>query len=206
MVSRQVLARFMALLLVVATLAGCSTSNVRATGACPQELGTFSKYVIGPGDVLQIFVWRHEELSTSLPVRPDGRISMPLAEDVVAVGRTPTELARDIEVELAEYLRTPKVNIIVASQGTANQIQVVGNVRSPQSLGFRDGIRLLDVIVAVGGLDDFAAGNRSKIVRQIDGESVECKVRISDLMKDGDIEQNVFLYPGDVIVVPQSRF
>lgn len=206
MAAKQLSIRLTVLLLLVATLNGCSSSNIRSAGACPQELGTFSKYVIGPGDVLQIFVWRHEELSTSLPVRPDGRISMPLVEDVVAVGRTPTELAREIEVQLAEYLRTPKVNIIVSSQGAANQIQVVGNVRSPQSLAFRDGIRLLDVIVAVGGLDDFAAGNRSKIVRQIDGESVECKVRISDLMEDGDIEQNIYLYPGDVIVVPQSRF
>jgi len=204
--AKQLSIRLTVLLLLVATLNGCSSSNIRSAGACPQELGTFSKYVIGPGDVLQIFVWRHEELSTSLPVRPDGRISMPLVEDVVAVGRTPTELAREIEVQLAEYLRTPKVNIIVSSQGAANQIQVVGNVRSPQSLAFRDGIRLLDVIVAVGGLDDFAAGNRSKIVRQIDGEPVECKVRISDLMEDGDIEQNIYLYPGDVIVVPQSRF
>ena len=109
-------------------------------------------------------------------------------------------------MRLSEYLRTPKVNIIVTSQGSGNQIQVVGNVMSPQSVPYREGLLLLDAIVAVGGLDEFAAGNRSKIVRQIDGRATECRVRIKNLMEDGDVSQNVRLYPGDVIIVPEARF
>ena len=127
-------------------------------------------------------------------------------QDMVAVGKTPTALARDLEVELAEFLRTPKVNIIVTQQGVANQIQIVGNVSAPTAISYRQGIRLLDAMIAVGGLDDFAAGNRAKLVRQVDGRSVECQVKLKDLLTDGDIKQNVALYPGDVIIVPQARF
>lgn len=184
----------------------CGSTGTEKTGACPEMEAITTEYVIGAGDTLQVFVWRHDDISTTVPVRPDGRISIPLVEDVVAVGRTPTELARVIETHLSEFLRTPKVNIIVTSQGTGSQIQIVGNVMDPQSLPYRDGLRLLDAMVAVGGLDEFAAGNRSKIVRQIDGRATECRVRITSLMEDGDISQNVLLYPGDVIIVPQARF
>ena len=187
-------------------ISSCASGDSRRSDACPVIEGAITDYVIGAGDSLKVFVWRHDELTSSIPVRPDGRISIPLVEDVIAVGKTPTELARSIEERLAEYLRTPKVNIIVTEQGAANQIQVVGNVVNPKSLPFREGLRLLDVIVAAGGLDDFAAGNRSKIVRQIDGSLTECRVRIRDLMKDGDVSQNVQIFPGDVIVVPQARF
>ena len=187
-------------------VSACSSTGLEKTGACPVEEGITTEYVIGAGDTLQVFVWRHDDISSTVPVRPDGRISIPLVEDVVAVGRTPTDLARDIEAQLSEFLRTPKVNIIVTSQGTGNQIQVVGNVMNAQSVPYREGLRLLDVMVAVGGLDEFAAGNRSKIVRQIDGRATECQVRVKNLMEDGDVSQNVRLYPGDVVIVPQARF
>ena len=186
-------------------LAACGTTPT-GVDACPKPESASPDYRIGAGDMLQIFVWRHDELTTTVPVRPDGKISIPLVEDMISVGKTPTALARDIEAELAEFLRTPKVNIIVTEQGVANQIQIVGNVSAPKAISYRDGIRLLDAMIAVGGLDDFAAGNRAKLVRQVDGRSVECQVKLKDLLTDGDIKQNVALYPGDVIIVPQARF
>lgn len=193
--------------LATALLAGCvSGGSASRVASCEEPVSQSPDYVIGAGDSLQIFVWRHEDLSTTVPVRPDGKISVPLVEDMIAVGKTPTALARDIEQQYSEYLRTPKVNIIVVTQGTSNQIQVVGNVVQPQSLPYRSGIKVLDVIIAVGGLDEFAAGNRSKIIRQLDDKSIECRVRLDDLVKDGDMTQNRNMYPGDVLIVPQSRF
>ena len=164
--------RIVGLSVIFLTLAACAGGGKRGVAPdCPEPAKHSTDYVIGAGDSLEIFVWRNPDLTTNVPVRPDGRISIPLAEGMQAVGKTPTELARDIEAVFAEYLRTPKVNIIVATQGAANQIQVVGNVASPQSLPYRAGIKLLDVVVAVGGLDDFAAGNRAKIIRQVDDDS-----------------------------------
>lgn len=197
--------RLTAVTVLLVCLVSC-VSQPSGIQACPEPKLLSPDYVIGSGDYLQIFVWRHDELTTTVPVRPDGKISIPLVEDVVAVGKTPTALARDIETELGEYLRTPKVNIIVTRQGVDNQIQIVGNVSDPKAIPYRDGIRLLDVMISVGGLDDYAAGNRAKLVRQVDGESIECGVRLKDLLTDGDTSQNVSLYPGDVIIVPQARF
>ena len=196
------LGRIMLLGLVALCLTGCASGSV----VCKEPASQSPDYVIGAGDSLQIFVWRSPDLTTTVPVRPDGKISIPLVEDMLAVGKTPTQLARDLEEEFSEYLRTPKVNIIVTTQGSANQIQVVGNVMTPQSVPYRSGIKVLDVIIAVGGLDDFAAGNRSKIVRQVGDESVECRVRLNKLLKKGDMSQNLRLYPGDILIVPQARF
>jgi polysaccharide export outer membrane protein len=193
------------LIVMLSVLAGCASVNERVE-VCPEPESQSPEYVIGAGDQLQIFVWRNPELSTTVPVRPDGEISVPLVEDMTAVGKTPTQLARDIEIVLAEYLRVPKVNIIVATQGSSNQIQVVGQVNAPQSLPYREDIRVLDVVIGVGGLAEFAAGNRSKIVRQVDDRTVECRVKLDDLVKDGDMSQNLFMYPGDVLIVPESRF
>ncbi len=186
-------------------LAACG-STPTGVAACPTPSTSGPDYTIGAGDVLQIFVWRHDELTTTVPVRPDGKISIPLVEDMIAVDKTPTVLARDIESELAEYLRTPKVNIIVTQQGITNQIQIVGNVSDPKAILYREGVTVLDAMIAVGGLDDFAAGNRAKVVRQADGRSIECPVRLKDLLTDGDVSQNIALFPGDVIIVPQARF
>jgi polysaccharide biosynthesis/export protein len=164
-------------------------------------------YVISPGDVLQVFVWRNPELSLSVPVRPDGKVSTPLVEDMVAVGKTPSELARAIEKVLAEYIRSPQVNVIVSTPtGTLSQVKAVGQVKTPQGVAYRDGMRVLDLLLASGGLTDFAAGNRAKIVRTGGAKSEEVKVRLGDLVNKGDMSQNLPLQPGDVLVVPESRF
>ncbi|MGH8863857.1 MAG: XrtA/PEP-CTERM system exopolysaccharide export protein, partial [Burkholderiales bacterium] len=170
--------------------------------------GTGQDYVVGPGDSLQIFVWRNEELSATVPVRPDGKISTPLVEDMVAVGKTPSQLARDIEAVLAEYIRTPKVNVIVATALSASsQVRVVGQAVSPRALPYREGLTVLDVVIDVGGLNEFAAGNRAKIVRKTaDGRQQDIKVRLEDLLEDGDMSQNLAVQPGDVLIIPESRF
>jgi len=166
-----------------------------------------SNYVIGPGDTLQVFVWRNADLSASVPVRPDGKISTPLVEDMVAIGKTPSQLARDIEKVLGEFIRSPQVNIIVSKPLSAfSQIKVVGQVAQPQGLAYQEGMTVLDVVLAVGGLTPFAAGNRAKIVRTENGKQREIKVRLSDLVNDGEMKHNIPLRPGDVLVVPESRF
>jgi len=166
-------------------------------------------YTIGPGDVLQIFVWRNPELSTSVPVRPDGKISTPLVEDMVAVGKSPAKLARDMETVLAEYVRSPTVNVIVATANSAlSQVKVFGQVKNPQSIPYRDGLRVLDVVLLVGGFTDFAAPNRAKLVHAAVGQEKprEEKLKLGDLVQKGDMKQNVSLKPGDVLVIPQARF
>jgi polysaccharide export outer membrane protein len=187
-------------------LAGCVSSGGRNLQACVQPNGVAPDYVIGAGDTLDIFVWLNPELSTNIPVRPDGRISMPLVEDMVAVGKPPSVLARDIEGVLSQYIREPTVNIIVRTTGGASGVQVVGSVGTPQSVPYREGIRVLDAIVSAGGLSEFAAGNRATIVRTLDQSTVECRVRLSSLINDGDISQNIQLRPGDVVIVPESNF
>jgi polysaccharide export outer membrane protein len=164
-------------------------------------------YRIGPGDTLQIFVWRNPELTQSVPVRPDGKISTPLVEDMVAVGKTPSQLARDIERVLGEYIRSPQVNVIVTNPVSAfSQVKVIGQVTHPQSLPYREGMRVLDAILAAGGLTEFAAGNRGKIVRKVNGKDTEIKVKVEDLVNKGAMKHNLELKAGDVIVVPQSFF
>jgi polysaccharide export outer membrane protein len=169
--------------------------------------GPGADYIIGPGDTLQVFVWRSPELTTSVPVRPDGKISTPLVEDMVAVGKTPSQLARDIETVLAEYIRSPQVNIIVSQAiSTFSQVKVIGQVTQPQSIPYREGMKVLDAVLAVGGLGPFASGNRAKVVRTENGAQRELKVKLADLVNKGDLSQNLELRPGDVIVVPESRF
>ena len=193
-------------------LFGCAGTPLppdQARTADPSGTSQEDNYVIGPGDMLNIFVWRNPEISTTVPVRPDGKISTPLVEDMVAVGKTPTILARDIEEVLAEYIRSPKVNVIVQGfVGTfAEQIRVVGQAAQPMALSYREQMTLLDVMIEVGGLTDFAAGNRSKVVRKTpDGRSEEYRVRLDDLLNDGDMSQNIQMRPGDVVVIPESFF
>ena len=164
-------------------------------------------YLIGPGDMLQVFVWRNPELSVSVPVRPDGKISTPLVEDMIASGKTPSQLARDMEGVLAEFVRTPQVNVIVTQAlSSFSAVKVVGQVKTPQVVPYRKGLRILDVVLASGGLTDFAAPNRAKIVRTTGGKQSEIKVRLGKLMNGGDLGQNVELEPGDVLIVPQSMF
>lgn len=191
--------RRLLVLVFLAWMGGATAAEVTSSPAVD--------YVIGPGDKLQVYVWRNPELSTTVPVRPDGKISTPLVEDMVAIGKSPSQLARDMEKVLAEYVRDPKVNVIVEeAASTFSQVKVVGEVRKPQALPFRQGMRVLDVLLASEGLTDFAAPNRARIVRQENGKETEIRVRLRDLINGGDLKQNLELKPGDVIVVPQSLF
>jgi polysaccharide export outer membrane protein len=173
-----------------------------------QDQAEQSEYKIGPGDTLQVFVWNQPELTVTVPVRPDGMISTPLISGVPAAGKTPPQLAKDLEVALAEFVRNPTVSVMVTSfVGTyADQIRVVGQAAKPQALAYNANMTLLDVMIAVGGLAEFAAGNRAVIVRQEGGKQTRMPVRISDLIDDGDISANVPMRPGDVLIIPESRF
>jgi polysaccharide biosynthesis/export protein len=172
------------------------------------EGGTTSQYLIGPGDTLQVFVWQNPDLSATVPVRPDGKISTPLVEDLVAVGKTPAQLARDMETVLGEYVRNPKVNVIVSgAQSSFNQVKVIGQVKTPESIAFREGMTVLDLVLHAGGLTDFAAGNRAKLVRPNGrGKENERRIKLDDLVRKGKLSENVLLQPGDVLIVPESRF
>jgi polysaccharide export outer membrane protein len=164
-------------------------------------------YRIGPGDTLKVYVFQNEELSATIPVRPDGKISTPLVEDMVAVGKSPSQLARDIEKSLAEYVKSPKVNVVVmVAASVFSQVKVIGQVKMPQALPYRDGMTVLDAVLAVGGLGQFAAGNRAHIVRSENGKQLEIKVKLDALVNSGDMKQNLLLKPGDVLVVPETRF
>lgn len=195
-----------ALSLAALGLGGCASSKPAVMPA-PAAAPLADEYVIGPGDTVQIFVWQHPEVSVTIPVRPDGRISTPLVEDMLAVGKTPTVLARDIEAALGEYIRSPKVNVIVSNfVGTfSNQVRVVGQAAAPQAIPFRQELTLLDVMIQVGGLADNAAGNRAKIVRRSGDSEEEIPVRLDDLLNKGKISANVAMRPGDVLIIPESR-
>lgn len=200
-------------LVVAATLVGCggATATLPSVGATstvdPSEIDQ-ANYQIGPGDVLDIFVWRNPEISTQVPVRPDGKISTPLVEDMVAVGKTPSELARDMEQVLATYIKSPSVNVLVTEfRGTfEKQIRIVGQAANPQSIPYRQGMTVLDVMIEVGGLGEFAAGNKAKLIRTVDGVTTEYRIRLNDLLNKGEIEHNVEIRPGDVLIIPESFF
>jgi polysaccharide export outer membrane protein len=166
------------------------------------------EYRIGPGDNLEVFVWRNPELSVTLPVRPDGRISTPLIEDLVATEKTPTQLARDIEDALKNYVQQPVVTVMVTGfvGPYSRQIRVIGEAANPQAIPFSDNMSLLDVMIGVGGLTKFAAGNRAVIVRRAGGTTEQYGVQIDRLLKDGDVSANVPMLPGDVLIIPQSFF
>ncbi len=199
--------RFLVTGLFVSGLAACSGFEDAPTAA-PQSVGESPGYLVGPGDQLQIFVWRNPELSTSVPVRPDGRISLPLIEDLQAANKTPTELARDVEEVLAEFVQNPVVTIIVTGfvGPFDQQVRVVGEASRPSAIQFREKMTILDVMIAVGGLTEFAAGNRAVIVRADNKKQVSYRVRLDDLLKDGDVTANVDVLPGDVLIIPQSWF
>jgi polysaccharide export outer membrane protein len=164
-------------------------------------------YRIGPGDTLKVSVFQNDELTATLPVRPDGKISTPLVEDMVAVGKTPSQLARDIEKSLSEYIKSPKVSVVVTiALSVYSQVKVIGQVKFPQSLPYRDGMTVLDAVLAVGGLSQFAAGNRARLVRTENGKQTEIKVKLDALLNSGDMTQNLALKPSDVLVVPETRF
>lgn len=199
-------ARCLVMAAVAMTLMSCASSAPPppATVAVPSS----AEYRIGPGDTLDVFVWRNPELSVTLPVRPDGRISTPLIEDLQATEKTPTQLARDIENALKNYVQQPVVTVMVTTfRGPySRQIRVIGEAANPQSLAYSDNMSLLDVMIGVGGLTKFAAGNRAVVIRKTDGGTQEFGVRIDRLLKDGDVSANVPMMPGDVLIIPQSFF
>jgi len=165
-------------------------------------------YLIGPGDNINIIVWRNPEISMSVPVRPDGKITTPLVEDLPASGKTATQLARDIEETLSKYIQEPVVTVVVTEfvGPYSEQIRVVGEAARPQALPYRENMTLMDVLIAVGGITDFASGNRASIIRTIGGEQRQFRVRLNDLIRDGDISANVPMKQGDILVIPESFF
>lgn len=205
----RILIMLLGWLVAVAACAQTPPKPEPVVAPAPSAIGQdeTASYVIGPGDQLQVFVWRNPELSTTIPVRPDGKISTPLVEEIVAVGKTPAQLARDIETALGEYIRSPQVSVIMVQARSANsEVKVVGEVRQAQAVPYRSGMTVLDVLLAVGGLNEFAAGNRAKLLRKVGGKDTEIKVRLDDLLNDGDMKQNRPVQPGDVLIVPQSRW
>lgn len=193
-------------LLVAVVTQGCGSKAGFAPAPSAASSGDYS-YLIGPGDTLNITVWRNPELSMAVPVRPDGKISTPLVQDLNAMGKDPKSLAKDIEHELAKYIRDPVVTVIVTNVvgSTSEQIRVVGEATRPQTLPFKYKMTLLDVMIAVGGLTEFADGNAASILRGSEGNK-QYSVRLKDLVKRGDVSANVEMRPGDVVVIPQSWF
>jgi polysaccharide export outer membrane protein len=217
----RLLATYNALLILLvgcATLSGCAGPPKGGTEVAPtrtdpgQQTGNASQdeYIIGAGDQLSVFVYRNPDLSEGgVAVRPDGRISTPLIEDIMAAGKTPKQLARGLEQRLAKFIQDPNVTVIVRSfiGPPDRQVRVIGEATEPTAIPYRDHMTLLDVMIATHGLTKYAAGNRAAIVRiDPDGKRRSIAVKLSDLIKDGDISQNIEMQPGDTLIVPQSWF
>jgi len=193
---------------LVLTLSACGvTPHPPLTADQLNPLQDFD-YIIGPGDGIEIFVWGNEELTTSVDVRPDGKITTRLVEDIVASGKTPTVLARDIEEAYSDYVRSAVVSVIVENFVSipSQQIRVVGEAASPLSIPFSKHMTLLDLMIEVGGLTDFADGNRAILIRYFNGKQESYTLRLDDMLEDGDISANLALYPGDIVIIPESWF
>ena len=194
--------------LLAATLAGCGVLGGSSHPPAPVNAGVNDyTYVIGAGDSLNIIIWRNPELSMSVPVRPDGKVSAPLVEELQVQGKTPVEVAREVEKRLAVYVRDPVVTVLVTGfvGPYSEQIRVVGEAARPQFLPYKLKMSLLDVMIVVGGLTDFADGNRATILRTAEGNK-QYTVRLRDLIKRGDVSANVDMRPGDILIIPQSFF
>jgi polysaccharide biosynthesis/export protein len=195
-------------------LTGCAGSasgpQLPPASFVAMQEGPGEDYIIGPLDELTIFVWRNPELGAKVQVRPDGRITTPLITDMPAVGKTPKMLADDITLQLSQFIQDPLVSVIVNKfAGTySQQVRVVGATEKPASLPYRANMTLLDAMIAVGGLSEYAAGNRAKLIRfdKASGKQKEYSIRLGDLLKKGDSKANVMLMPGDVIIIPESTF
>lgn len=191
--------------IALVTLAGCASSNLPlapSKAAVPDY-----KYVIGPGDTVNIMVWRNPELSMSVPVRPDGRLTAPLIEDLVAMGKNPSDLAREIERQLTKYIQDPVVTVIVNgfSGPASEQIRIVGSATRPAALPYRQNMTVLDAMISVGGITEFAAGNRAVLIRTAE-QGKQYTLRLRDLLRRGDVSANADLRPGDVIIIPEGWF
>ncbi len=208
--SKNIFGRTVAALMgfaLVAVLAGCTT-RVDLPPIAAERPAEAPLYLIGPGDGLQIFVWKHPDLGGSVTVRPDGRISVPLIEDMPVTGETPTKMAREVEKKLGVYIKDPLVTVMVTGfiGPLSQQVRVVGEAAQPQALPYLANMTLLDVMIAVGGLTEFADGNGSTVVRNVNGKQRLYRARLADLVRDGDISANGELLPGDIIIVPESFF
>ena len=197
--------RFLAAAAVALLMVACSSTSyppAPASAATPDY-----RYLIGPLDVVNIVVWRNPELSMTVPVRPDGRISTPLVEDIPALGKNPEQLARDLEKALSKYIRDPVVTVIVSSfvGPTTEQVRIIGEAAKPQAVPYRQNMTMLDVMIVVGGLTDFADGNHAVLIRGSE-QGKQYRVRLSDLVRRGDISANVDVRPGDILIIPQSWF
>ena len=204
--STKMLARWASIGLAL-VLSGCTSvvyPPAPPVPSAPVEAG----YLIGPGDGVNVVVWRNPELSMTVPVRPDGTITTPLIEDLPASGKTGTQLAREMEKALAKYIQNPVVTVIVTGfvGPYSQQIRVIGQAARPQALAYRENMTLLDVMIAVGGITDFAAGNKASILRRGGDKTEQLGVRLIDLIRGGDLSANVAMRPGDVLVIPQSFF
>ena len=190
--------------------AGTTAPQLPSANFVANQEGPGEEYIIGPLDELQIFVWRNPELGGKVQVRPDGRITTPLITDMPAVGKTPTMLQQDIKLALSQYITDPIVSVIVTSFNStfSQQVRVVGATEKPASIPYRANMTVLDAMIAVGGLGDYAAGNKARLVRfdKGSGKQHEYGLRLNDLIKRGDIKANVKLQPGDVIIIPESMF
>ncbi|CAM3879124.1 XrtA/PEP-CTERM system exopolysaccharide export protein [Rheinheimera salexigens] len=198
-------------LLVCLFLFGCSTGFYLPKATVHNSLTTSVDdyhYLVGPNDSLSIFVWRNPELSGSFIVRPDGKISTSLVEDVPVSGKTPTQVARDMESILGKYIRDPVVTVSVTSffGPYSEQVRVIGAALNPQAITYREYMTVLDLMIAVGGLTDFANGNGAKLVRAKDGMQVTYDLRLDDLIRDGEINANVDMLPGDIVIIPEAWF
>lgn len=191
----------------LAVLGGCG-SYEDLPPATPTTAAEAPEYIIGPLDSLSVFVWRNPELSAGAVVRPDGRVTLPLVEDLQAAGKTPQQLARDVEEALGEYILDPIVTVSVGGfvGPFDQQIRIVGEAARPQAIPYRAQMTVLDVMIAVGGLTAFADGNRTTLVRSTDSEQMQYRVRLDDLLQDGDISANAAVLPGDIIIIPESWF
>lgn len=200
-------ARILIPLIAALAVAGCATSAYPPAPSAAEKISA-NNYLIGPGDNLNVVVWRNPELSMSVPVRPDGKITTPLVEDIPASGKTPSQLARDIEKALSKYIQEPVVTVVTTGfvGPFSQQIRVIGQATKPQALQYRENMTVLDVMIAVGGVTEFAAGNQASILRTVDGKQQQLSVRLNDLLKDGDVSANVELRPGDVLIIPEGWF
>ena len=205
----SITARLLALMTAAAAvlgLAGCASTSGLPPAPVTASASDY-KYLVGPGDILNINVWRNPELSLTVPVRPDGKLSTPLVEELVAQGKTSSEIARELEKALGKFVRDPVVTVIVTNfvGPYSEQICVVGEAAKPQFLPYKQKMTLMDVMIAVGGLTEFADGNKATLVRAVEGNK-RYSVRVRDLLKGGDISANVEMLPGDVLIIPQGWF
>lgn len=205
------LTQLLVLCLFVLQIMGCSSSGTLPPATTHASLTTSIQdynYLIGPGDNLNIFVWRNPEISGSFLVRPDGKITTSLVEDIDVSGKTPSQLARDVEQALSKYIRDPIVTVSVTgfSGPFSEQVRVIGEATNPRAVNYQENMTLLDLMIAVGGLTEFAAGDSAKLIRVENGTQREYSLRVDSLVRDGDISENVDILPGDILIIPETWF